>query len=107
MKKNNYEFKDLFDADKSLSEEGQAKRADVKIEDIEGVEVNLYNVYLFDNETGNVLQKISSEVSEDEAEEIVSCSFDIPGKFFNYCECGTNSDKLFEKDLKKIKETKF
>ncbi|NCD07104.1 MAG: hypothetical protein EOL97_13380 [Spirochaetia bacterium] len=93
---------DLFNADKSLSPNGKEKRSKTKIEDL-----TIYNVYLFDNETGNVLQKISSEVSEDEAEEIVSCSFDIPGKFFNYCECGTNSDKLFEKDLKKIKETKF
>jgi len=93
---------DLFNADKALSPNGKEKRSKTKIEDL-----TIYNVYLFDNETGNVLEKISSEVSEDEAEEIVSCSFDIPGKFFNYCECGTNSDKLFEKDLKKIKETKF
>lgn len=34
----NNKFNDLFDADKSLSEEGQAKRAEIKIEDIEDIE---------------------------------------------------------------------
>ncbi len=32
--KNNYQFQDLFDADKSLSEEGQAQRAKIKVADL-------------------------------------------------------------------------
>jgi hypothetical protein len=88
---------DLFNADKALSPNGKEKRSKTKIEDL-----TIYNVYLFDNETGNVLQKISSEVSEDEAEEIVSCSFDIPGKFFNYYEAGSDFDKRLEKDIEDL-----
>ena len=35
MKKNNYEFKDLFDADKSLSQEGKEARAKVSVSQLE------------------------------------------------------------------------
>jgi len=38
MKKNNYEFKDLFDADKSLSQEGKEARAKVSVSQLEQLE---------------------------------------------------------------------
>ena len=98
----NNKLNDLFDADKSLSEEGQAKRAEINIEDIEGIEVNLYNVYLVDMETGLAVSKVGNNLSEDDAEEMLNPGFLTKYYRLNYYEAGSDFDKRLEKDIEDL-----
>lgn len=93
----NNKFNDLFDADKSLSDDGQFKRSETKIEDVE--HLNLYNVYIIDKETGFAVSKIGNNLSEDEAEEMLNVGFLTNCYCINYYEAGSDFDKRLEKDI--------
>lgn len=96
----NNKFNDLFDADKSLSDDGQFKRSETKIEDVE--HLNLYNVYIIDKETGLAVSKIGNNLSEDEAEEMLNVGFLTNYYCINYYEAGSDFDKRLEKDIEDL-----
>lgn len=96
----NNKFNYLFDADKSLSDDGQFKRSETKIEDVE--DLNLYNVYIIDKETGLAVSKIGNNLSEDEAEEMLNVGFLTNYYCINYYESGSDFDKRLEKDIEDL-----
>jgi hypothetical protein len=101
--KNLNNLNDLFDADKSLSGEGQLKRSETKIKDLIK---DVYNVYIIDNETGLAVSKIGSNLSEDDAEEMLNIGFVTKYYCLNYYESGSDFDKRLEQDVENFNKLK-